>query len=147
MLNHWLNEQTICIRDRVADWQQALVIAAKPLLAQGIIHADYVPAIIHQHHKLGPYYVLAPGLAMPHARPEEGAHGQGLALLKLHQGVAFGAGEFDPVSLIIMLAAPDADSHIVMISSLAELFSCPEDLAALHQAQTLAQINNIISRY
>jgi PTS system ascorbate-specific IIA component len=26
---------------------------------------------------IGPYYVLAPGLAMPHARPEEGPKGWG----------------------------------------------------------------------
>jgi PTS system ascorbate-specific IIA component len=92
-----------------------------------VIEPEYVTAIIEQHH-LGPYYVLAPGLAMPHARPEEGAKGLGLSLLKLKQGVSFGAGEFDPVDVIIMLAAPDKHSHIEMISALAELFSSDEDM-------------------
>ncbi|SUH08161.1 PTS family enzyme IIA, mannitol-specific, cryptic [Salmonella enterica subsp. enterica] len=40
---------------------------------------------------------------MPHARPEEGAKGLGLSLLKLQRGVSFGADEFDPVDIIIML--------------------------------------------
>jgi PTS system ascorbate-specific IIA component len=32
--------------------------------------------------------------------------------MKLKEGVSFGAGEFDPVDVIVMLAAPDKHSHI-----------------------------------
>ncbi len=80
------------------NWQQALAVCAEPLLAAGTITPDYVAAIRDQHRQLGPYYVLAPGLAMPHARPEEGAKGLGLSLLKLERGVSFDAAEFDPVT-------------------------------------------------
>ncbi|CAH6660162.1 PTS sugar transporter subunit IIA [Pseudocitrobacter vendiensis] len=147
MLNQWLNDTTIALKDEVESWPQALEICAQPLLKSGIIEPGYVTAIIQQHQKLSPYYVLAPGLAMPHARPEEGAHAIGLSLLKLQRGVAFGADEFDPVDVIIMLAAPDKHSHIEMISALAELFSSEDDLALLHQAKTLEEITTIISRF
>ena len=147
MLNKWLTETTIMLRESVADWQQALEWCAKPLLAAGVITPEYLTAIVAQHQQLGPYYVLAPGLAMPHARPEEGAKALGLSLLKLEHGVSFGAGEFDPVDIIIMLAAPDKHSHIAMISALAELFSSDEDLTQLHQATTLEEIKTVISRF
>lgn len=147
MLNQWLNDTTIALRNEVESWPQALEICAQPLLESGVIEPGYVTAIIQQHQKLGPYYVLAPGLAMPHARPEEGARGMGLSLLKLQHGVAFGADEFDSVDVIIMLAAPDKHSHIEMISALAELFSSEDDLALLHQAKTLEEITTIISRF
>ncbi|MEO3992109.1 PTS sugar transporter subunit IIA [Pseudocitrobacter cyperus] len=147
MLNQWLNDTTIALRNEVENWPQALEICAQPLLASGVIEPGYITAIIQQHQKLGPYYVLAPGLAMPHARPEEGARGMGLSLLKLQRGVAFGADEFDPVDVIIMLAAPDKHSHIEMISALAELFSSEKDLTLLHQATTLEEIKTIISRF
>ncbi|HAU5065325.1 TPA: PTS sugar transporter subunit IIA [Citrobacter amalonaticus] len=147
MLNKWLTETTIMLRESVEDWQQALELCARPLLAAGVITPDYLTAIVAQHHQLGPYYVLAPGLAMPHARPEEGARALGLSLLKLKHGVSFDAGEFDPVDIIIMLAAPDKHSHISMISALAELFSSDEDLAQLHQATTREEIKKIISRF
>ena len=91
--------------------------------------------------------MLAPGLAMPHARPEEGAKGLGLSLLKLQQGVSFGSEEFDPVDIIIMLAAPDKHSHIEMISALAELFSSEEDMNKLHQATNIEEIKTIVARY
>lgn len=147
MLSTWIHDGTINVQEKVASWQEALDICARPLLQAKIIEPEYVAAIIEQHQKLGPYYVLAPGLAMPHARPEEGANGLGLSLLKLRDGVSFGAAEDAPVDVIIMLAAPDRHSHIEMISALAELFSSDEDLQQLHQAQTLEEIKNIINRF
>ncbi|MBL5925378.1 PTS sugar transporter subunit IIA [Enterobacter asburiae] len=147
MLKKWIYDTTITLQDSVENWPQALELCAKPLLDLQVIKPEYVTAIIQQHHTLGPYYVLAPGLAMPHARPEEGAKGLGLSLLKLKQGVSFGAGEFDPVDVIIMLAAPDKHSHIEMISALAELFSSDEDMEKLHQANTLEEIKTIINRF
>ena len=147
MLKKWIYDTTITLQESVEGWPQALELCAKPLLDLQVIEPEYVTAIIQQHHTLGPYYVLAPGLAMPHARPEEGAKGLGLSLLKLNQGVSFGAGEFDPVDVIIMLAAPDKNSHIEMISALAELFSSEADMAELHQANTLEEIKTIINRF
>lgn len=76
-----------------------------------------------------------------------GAKGLGLSLLKLQHGVSFGADEFDPVDIIIMLAAPDKHSHIEMISALAELFSSDVDMEKLHQAKNLEDIKTIIDRF
>ncbi|QNK08088.1 PTS sugar transporter subunit IIA [Enterobacter sp. JUb54] len=147
MLSTWLFDSTITLQQHVDEWQQALEVCARPLLDAGVIVPEYVTAIMEQHDKLGPYYVLAPGLAMPHARPEEGARGLGLSLLKLDQGVSFGSEEFDPVDIIIMLAAPDKHSHIEMISALAELFSSDHDMQQLHQAKALEEIKTIIARF
>lgn len=147
MLERWIYDATIQCRESVADWQQALELCAVPLLEAGIITPEYVTAIIQQHQRLGPYYVLAPGLAMPHARPEEGAKGLGLSLLKLREGVNFGSEEGDPVDLIIMLAAPDKHSHIELIAALAELFTSEDAMAELHLAATPQEIKTIIQRF
>ncbi|NIY46021.1 PTS sugar transporter subunit IIA [Cedecea colo] len=147
MLNRWLHDGTINVREAVSSWTQALEICAQPLLAAKVITPDYLTAIMRQHRLLGPYYVLAPGLAMPHARPEEGALGLGLSLLKLDKGVNFESADNDPVDVIIMLAAPDSHSHIETISALAELFSNDEDMQLLHKAITVEAIKNIINRY
>ena len=147
MLKTWLSDATIALRQSVESWPQALDICAQPLLQAGVIEPAYLTAIVEQHHRLGPYYVLAPGLAMPHARPEEGAKGLGLSLLKLEQGVSFGSEAFDPVDIVIMLTAPDKHRHIEMISALAELFSSDEDMNKLHQATNIEEIKTIIARY
>ncbi|WP_061709832.1 PTS sugar transporter subunit IIA [Pseudenterobacter timonensis] len=147
MLKNWLTDATIALEESMESWPQALERCAGPLLESNVIGPEYVTAIVEQHHRLGPYYVLAPGLAMPHARPEEGAKGLGLSLLKLKEGVSFGSPEFDPVDVIIMLAAPDKHSHIGMISALAELFSSDEEMEKLHEAKTLEEIKAIIERF
>lgn len=85
MLKKWIYDTTITLQDSVESWPQALEICAKPLLELQVIAPEYVTAIIEQHHTLGPYYVLAPGLAMPHARPEEGKR-TGPLIIKTQEG-------------------------------------------------------------
>ncbi|TKI03829.1 PTS sugar transporter subunit IIA [Martelella alba] len=145
MLNDWLTEKTIQLADRVADWQAAVARVAQPLLTGGIISAGYVAAIYRRHGELGPYYVLAPGIAMPHARPEDGALALGLSLLCVKQGVVFHSVENDPVYLLVMLAAPDKHSHVKLIAELAALFADEQAVNAIRQADTIAAIAQTIA--
>ncbi|KAA8730457.1 PTS sugar transporter subunit IIA [Ewingella americana] len=147
MLNDWLTPDTIHIRHDITDWREAVKASAEPLLANGTITADYVEAIFAQHEKLGPYYVLAPGIAMPHARPEEGAEGLGLSLLTLPHGVKFNSEDNDPVYSVVMLAAPDKHSHIELISELAELFSSEDEMQKIFAAKDIKTIQEIISKF
>lgn len=147
MLNKWLNAETIQLVASVHDWQQAIARVAAPLLAKNIISDDYVEAIYRQHQQLGPYYVLAPGIAMPHARPEEGALALGLSLLVIEDGVCFHSADNDPVYIVAMLSAPDKNSHVELIAQLAELFSCHQDMQAIKQARNIEEVQKIIVYY
>lgn len=144
MLSTWLTPDNIAIVDEVSDWQAAVTQAAAPLLAQEAITPAYLDAIFSSHAEIGPYYVLAPGLAMPHARPEQGALKNGLSLLRINHGVSFEADENDPVYVVIMLCALSGDDHINMITALAELFSDESRLQQLLSASTLPAIQAVI---
>ncbi|MEB5751464.1 PTS sugar transporter subunit IIA [Leclercia adecarboxylata] len=145
MITTWLPVENIQIVDSVSDWKQAIRLSAQPLLAKETITEEYVEAIFKSHQELGPYYVLAPGLAMPHARPEQGAIKNGLSLLHIKQGVSFNADENDPIYVVIMLCALSGDEHINMITALAEIFSDDERLSALLKASTLETIQTVIN--
>ena len=147
MLNDWLTSDRIQIRTDITDWRQAVQVSAEPLLKDGTITPEYLTAIFAQREKLGPYFVLAPGIAMPHARPEEGAKGLGLSLLTLPQGVTFNSEDNDPVYTVVMLSAPDKHSHIELISQLAELFSSDEDMQKIHQAKDIKTIQDVIAKF
>ncbi|HAW2446822.1 PTS sugar transporter subunit IIA, partial [Escherichia coli] len=99
------------------------------------------------HDTIGPYYVVGPGIAMPHARPEEGANKLSLALTLIPSGVNFDADENDPVKLLIVLAATDSTSHIEAISQLAKLFDNEKDIQAILTAKTTQDILSVIARY
>ncbi len=144
MITTWLPAENIQIVDSVSDWKQAIRLSAQPLLAKETMTEAYIDAIFNSHQELGPYYVLAPGLAMPHARPEQGAIKNGLSLLNIKQGVSFDAEENDPVYVVIMLCALSGDEHINMITALADIFSDDERLSALLKASSIEEIQRVI---
>lgn len=143
-LAKWLNYEKIQYVERVADWKEAIQIAGTPLLNEGAISQRYIEAIIRQKEEIGPYFVIAPRIAMPHARPEEGAKALGLSVVKLAEPVVFNADENDPVDTVFMFAAPDSNSHIEMISQLAELLSDEDEMEKVFNARSREELNAIL---
>lgn len=144
-LAKWLNNEKIQYVESVTDWQEALVIAGRPLLSEGAISQDYIDAIIQQKKEIGPFFVIAPQIAMPHARPEQGAHKLGLSIVLLGTAVKFDSEENDTVKAIFMFAAPDSNSHIEMISQLAEVLSDEEIMAQIFKASSKEALMTILS--
>lgn len=121
MLLEKITAKDVQIGLAAADWEDAIRQAAAPLRDAGDIEQSYIEGMIESVHKNGPYFVLAKGLALAHARPECGANRLALAFSTLNPPVSFGAGDNDPVRLIITLAATDPDSHIDLLGELAEV--------------------------
>lgn len=121
-LKNIISKDAIEIGYEAIDKNDAIRRAGKLLLKTGYVEESYVEAMIQVCEELGPYIVLIPGLAMPHARPENGAKKLGISILKLKSPVVFGHPENDPVSLIIALSAPDNNSHLELLSFLSEIF-------------------------
>ncbi|WP_109079284.1 PTS sugar transporter subunit IIA [Aggregatibacter kilianii] len=146
MLKDYLPTAHIQLIEQIEDWQKAVQLCAEPLLNEGLIETRYIARIFQLHQEIGPYFVIAPQIAMPHARPEDGANAQALSLLVVKQGVDF-QSENDPVNLIILLAAKNNDSHIEMLSAVAELLSDDKAVQSMIRADNTTQIENIISHY
>lgn len=144
MIRDWLTPDKINVINAIDNWKNAVRLAAEPLLAQGYMAEHYIEAILKSHEELGPYYLLAPGLAMPHARPEQGALRNGLSLLHIKEGISFGSTENDPVYVIILLCARSGNEHILMIGELAELFSDQQKLERLLKADDIKAIQAVI---
>lgn len=147
MLNDLLAPDVIRIHDRCEGWRDAIALACAPLIENGAITPGYVDAIYRSHDAIGPYYVVGPGIAMPHARPEDGVNRLALSLAVIPQGVNFHSEGNDPVRLLIVLAAKDSNSHIDAIAQLAALFDNEEDTATLLNATDITTIQSVISRY
>lgn len=146
MLKSYLPLSHIQQLESVADWQQAVQQCAAPLLQQQLIEPRYLDRIFQLYDEIGPYFVIAPQIAMPHARPEDGALAQALSLLVIKQGVNFGS-ENDPVKIVILLAAKDNTSHLDMLAAVAELLSDESAVEAIIQAKDVASIADVVHRY
>jgi len=143
-LKDYFPEGAVKINESASDWQHAIDLSMATLLALGYIRDDYIKSIKEATLSNGPYYMLAPGIAMPHARPECGALKTGLSLTLLRQPVVFDENN-DPVKILIGLAAFNSDSHINAIQALSELLCDESNIQKLLNAQSEKQIEDIIS--
>ena len=120
MISEYLTKNNIRLGVEVADWQEAIKKSGSILEANGLIETEYIDAMIEMVKDKGAYIVITPGLALPHARPENGARKNGLSLLTLKEPVDFGHSKNDPVKVVISFCAADDSSHTQMLSELAE---------------------------
>jgi PTS system ascorbate-specific IIA component len=125
----------------------ALDITCSKLLEQGKVEASYLEAIKEKHKEIGAYYVLAPKIAMPHARPEDGVNEAALQVTVFKNGVDLESEDNGDVYFSITLAAMDSDSHIQTIMALAELFQNEDDVDAIIAAQSESEIIEILKKY
>ncbi|EGV08266.1 phosphoenolpyruvate-dependent sugar phosphotransferase system, EIIA 2 [Streptococcus constellatus subsp. pharyngis SK1060 = CCUG 46377] len=133
----------------VPDWKKAIQVASAPLLEQGYIHQSYVEGMIDSVEQMGPYIVLAPRVAVPHASPEYGVDKLGISLLQLKQPVDFDitdeGDEEKQVQLIFVLAAVDSTSHLKSLQELAMILDDEEVVGSLIRAETIDEILCIIT--
>ncbi len=82
-LENMISEATTSFDVSVESWQQAVLFAGDLLVKAGFVEARYPSAMVNWVTKLGPYVVIAPGVALPHARPEDGAITPCMSLITL----------------------------------------------------------------
>lgn len=135
--------ENINIRDSAKDWVEAVKIAAEPLLSDGTITENYVEKMIQTVRELGAYIVISKDVAIPHARPEDGAERTAISLLKLKNRVAFTPEK--EVNTIIVLASSNSDTHIQLLKSLSLLLSQKEKYNALIESVDKDEIFRIFN--
>ena len=68
MLSEYLNEKTIRTNIAASDWKEAIQKAGQILVDEGIAENTYIEAMIENGEVNGGYFVLVPGVAVPHAK-------------------------------------------------------------------------------
>lgn len=121
LLNSLKENNSIKLKAKVENWEEAIKLLMKPLEENGTVSAEYAEAIISRTNEIGPFYVLAPGLAMPHERGEKGALKDAFTFLTLEKPVEFPKGEI--VDILIGFSATDSEVHVAQaIPQIVNLF-------------------------
>lgn len=129
-----------------SDWREAVKLGVDLLARAGSVEPRYFDAIVRMTGEIGPWYLLAPGLAMPHARPEEGVVKDGFALVTLKTPVTFGGSDNDPVDILVTLAATSAKTmNEDAIVQVATLFEDEDTVARLRAATTRAELEAVFA--
>ena len=142
-----LENRSIRLQAEATTWQEAVKIGVDLLVAADVVEPRYYQAILEGVERFGPYFVLAPGLAMPHGRPEEGVKKTGFALVTLKTPLPFNHEDNDPVDLLITLAAEDATAHQeVGIMQIVNLFEDEANFDRLRACRTEQEVLDLIDR-
>lgn len=144
MLSELLTKDTVKIVNYQENWQSAIKLVAEPLREKHKIDKCYVNAMIQKVNHYGPFIHIGNGVALPHARPEEGVNELGMSLLKINQPVLLCNNQNHPINLFICLAAIDNENHLRALASLTKILSNKEKLNGLLDAETENDILNII---
>lgn len=144
MIEKLLTEELVDINIKAKNWEEAVVTAGELLFKSEKIEETYIKAMIETVKEMGPYIVMAPGIAMPHARPDSGVKDLGVAVISLENGVNFDNNEFDPVKLVFAICAKDNKSHIELLKDLSYILDSEELLEKLDRCETKKSLIDLI---
>lgn len=139
--------ETVALDVEAADWEEAIARAGVMLVATGGAEARYVSAMIDCVKKIGPYIVIGPGLAMPHARPEDGVNRICLSMARLKTPVNFGSAHNDPIDMVFAFGAVDANSHLTALYELWRIFHSEQAMSALRSVGEKERALALIRRF
>lgn len=141
-----LAEKQAAVNVKVTGWEDAVRAAGRLLVNGGFAEERYIEGMLKLSKELGPYIVLAPGIAIPHARPEEGAIKVGFAALTLNPPVNFGNEYNDPVSLVIGFCSPSGDAHVELLMRIARILGAENFLEKCKAARNPAELAQIFNQ-
>ena len=145
VLEQALGQGSIKLQQSCVSWRESFELAGLGLVESSRTTSAYTNEMIQAFEELGPYMVIAPGIALAHGRPSEAVLATGLSLVTLSTPVVFGSTANDPVSLVIGLAAVDHDSHIDLMAALSELLMSEDTVNLLLQARNESEVRSYLS--
>jgi ascorbate PTS system EIIA or EIIAB component len=137
-------EGSILLKGSVEHRSAAIELAGDLLVASGRATKEYVASMLEAVEKFGPYIVIAPGIALAHGKPSADVIETGLSLLVLENAIEFQHSQNDPVQLVFGLAATDHESHIELMSELAQFLSDKDSVNSLLTCSDSEQIRLLL---
>lgn len=134
------------LRATATDWQDVTRHAGDLLVQQGIAEPRYTDAMIALIRRHGPYMVIAPGIALLHALPQEGTLRLGMALVTLRQSVPFGHASNDPVDIVFAFACLGTHKHLRALAQLVGLLDDPAAVRDLRQARKPQEVQALLQQ-
>lgn len=144
LLEDLLTDDKIQIHIKADNWQKAIEKASQPLLKNKSINSKYVDAMVNSVRKFGPYIVIGPGIALAHARPEDGVSKLDVCVASLFEPIEFGNKTNDPVKIIFVLSAIDSYSHLNILKTIVNLINKPNKIDELFKRNSKASFKKIL---
>lgn len=144
-MSQLIKMQNIQVQQEVANWEEAIRKAGQLLLANKSIGSDYIEDMVNAIHELGPYIVIAPHIALAHARPSDKVKRNDISIITLKQPVAFGSEHNDPVNIVFAFCATESGGHLEQLTNLASLLDKDTVLSVLNNSNSNEEVFQILN--
>ncbi|MDR2663785.1 MAG: PTS sugar transporter subunit IIA [Treponema sp.] len=143
LLKEIIEQNRVQFVDKAEDWEDAVKKSCTLLIDEGVIDPGYADEIIGAVREHGPYIVLMPGFALPHAmKNSEHAHGTAIAFMKLAEPVSFDADNPEKdASVFFTLAAVDNEEHL---KNMRKLWKMLTDEALCAELREVASVEGLL---
>jgi ascorbate PTS system EIIA or EIIAB component len=139
-----LPDTAVVLDARADDWRAAVREAGRALTRSGSTRSEYADRMIAVIEEFGAYVVIAPGLALAHARPGADVKSEGLAVVTLAKPVPFGHPHNDPVRVVVGLAVSNAEDHVAFVARLANAFNDNRVVGRVARATSAAEVRELL---
>lgn len=151
MLRELIKEGRFAIYDEPMGWEDAIRASVQPLVDHGDVTGEYADVIIEKVKQFGPYIVVAPDIALPHAQDSNHVLRSAACFVKFNHPVSFSEGtceKADPektARLFFALSSEDEMKHLRNLRALTEeCLKNRELIEKLGQASTKNEILEIL---
>ena len=152
MLKELMEQGLFELYDEPMHWEDAIRASVGPLVKSGACTDQYAEVIIERIKQHGPYIVLAPELALPHAEDCEHVRRSAVCFVKFNHPVSF--AEEDPYEvgpekkarLFFALSSEDELQHLRNLRALTEeCLRNPDLISKLCDATTKEEILAVLA--
>lgn len=126
--------------------QEVIEYSGNLLKEAGKVNEQYVKDMVDAYNVLGAYIVMAPGLAMPHARPGGNVMENAISFVQLKQPVEFHNPSNDPVRVVIALAGASDNGHIDILQELSGLLGLGGIVEKLAEVSSYKELITMIEK-
>ena len=145
MIENYLSENLIDVKEKVNSVEEAIEFCGKQLLDNGFITKDYIQSMKDTYKEFGPYMVLIDKVALFHGKPGVGVNNTGLCLTKLNE--PYSIKDHDKqIQLCFAFSSLDKHEHMDMIQSFAQLLMNQEKVNELFNAKNVNEILSVIQK-
>lgn len=140
-----LDEKIILLNQECTSARDAIKLSGNIMLNRGYFDSNYLYNVI-ENHSYDSYdnYIIAPQIALPHTRPENGSLRVGLGITSLVKPIKFGNKFSGKVKYIFTLSAVDKTSHLKVLEDLMKLINNSQFFDLMDKGDKRAVIDFIV---
>ena len=146
MLLDLLSKERISTNEKAEDWYEVGKKVGDLLLKDDLVEDRYIDAMIKSLEENGPYIVMAKGVAIFHARPEDGVKETGMSLVTLDSPVEFGHKNNDPVKIAFAFGSINDEQHVEAMSQLMTVLMEDNSLEEIYNKDNSTEVFDYIKQ-